>query len=380
MKRELMQRGLWLAFTAVLVAGLLRLDQVRGGPASTLSRCNLSLSRSHEPPADILIVGSSRTGTALDPVAMQQMLRHSAEGAPTVDRIALGHNPARASLGLLDNYLERRGTPRVLVLELMFQTDRTVDRLGQRGLAISPEQYIFRRDLNLLRFSQIMTLPAVAMPASESEGVINRWRFRLRGVVLRAGALVYEFVRHPLGTWSVQACDRDDWTREPEWPAGFAFGYGEADAYAPPAKIIETMEARMSAAASDKALAPWQRESEVGEYPYDFSAPYREGEMALLRATVELAASRNVPVVLLPLPLYGYTLDSDELGALADELPGRPEVIDLYGRVRVDLDKFWYDDGHIEPYPAGMLTTAILAQHLLERGSVPPVSRHGSRL
>jgi hypothetical protein len=49
-------------------------------------------------------------------------------------------------------------------------------------------------------------------------------------------------------------------------------------------------------------------------------------------------------------------------------LPMQSHVFDLYGKVQCDLDKFWYDDGHIEVYPAGALTTAILAQHLLDTG------------
>ena len=363
-----MKRSLWLAATAGLVFALLLLDHYRGGPASMLSRCNLLLSRSELPAADVLIVGSSRSGTALDPIAMQEMLAHAFAGAsPKVERFAMGHNPIRANLALVENYLEARGAPKVIVLEIMFLTRRSVDRLAQRAFDVSPERYIFRRDLNLMTFDQILRLPSVAMPFSEGEGLINRWRFRIRGVVLRAGALVYQFLRRPTEAWELSACDRAAWTRESAWPTDFAFSYGEFKPDAPPGEVIEALEAVVAEVASQRALKPWQSGVPQGQlYAYDFGAAYLEGEVALLQSTLEMASRRGVPVVLLPLPLYGYTPGADDLRFLADTLPRQAQVFDLYGQVRGDLTKFWYNDGHIEVYPAGALTTAILAQHLLD--------------
>lgn len=373
MKPGLISRGLWLAATGAMVLGLLWLDQHRGGPASTLSRCNLSLTRSGLPPADVLIIGSSRSGAALDPVAMQEMLAYAfADAPPKVERIALGHNPLRASHALLDNYLQARGAPRVIVLEAMFITQRSVERLARRRSSLSPERYIFRRDLNLMTFGQILTLPAVAMPFTEGEGPIKRWQFRLRGAVLRAGALAYQFLRRPIESWRPRACDKDAWTREPEWPADFAFSYGDFHPDAAPGEVVEALESVMADMASDRDLKSWQSGVRQGQrYPYDLRAPYREGEMALLRSMLETLSSHGVPVVLLPLPLYGHTASADDLDVLAEMLPGRGHVFDLYGQVRADLDKFWYDDGHIEVYPAGALTTAILARHLLDSDLLP---------
>lgn len=367
---SLIQRGVWLAATASLLLALHWLDQNRGGPASMLSRCNLFLSRSDSPAADVLIVGSSRSGAALDPVAMQEMLAHSLPGAPpNVDRIALGHNPLRAGVALLQDYLVARGTPQVIVLEIMFMTERSVDRLAQSQPSAVPEQYIFRRDVNLMTFEQIFRLPSVAMPYSEKEGSLNRWRFRMRGLVLRAGALVYQFLRRPFETWHFSECDRRDWTREPTWPADFAFSYGDFEADAPPGELIETLEGVMAELAPQRALKPWQAGVAQGQrYPYDFAAPYREGEVTLLESGLELASRRGVPVVLLPLPLYGYKPGADDLRSLEEMLPPTVHVFDVYGRMRGDLNKFCYDDAHIEEYPAGALATAILAQHLLDSG------------
>jgi hypothetical protein len=368
-------RALWLAATIALVLGLLWLDQHRGGPASALSRCNLSLSRNGLPPADVLIIGSSRSGAALDPIAMQEMLAFApADAPPKVERIALGHNPMRASHALLENYLQARGAPRVIVLEVMFMTRRSIDRLAKRRLGLSPEKYIFRRDVNLITFRQLLSLPSVAMPFTEGEGPVRRWQFRLRGSVLRAGALAYQFLRKPTESWQGFACGRDAFIREPEWPADFAFGYGDFHPNAPPDQVIEALEAVVADMALLRELKPWQQDVRQGQrYPYDFGAPYREGEIALLQSMLEQASRHSVPVLLLPLPLYGYTADAADLQLLAGMLSGRGgHVFDLYGQIRVDLDKFWYDDAHVEVYPAGALTTAILAQHILDSGLLPP--------
>ena len=380
MKAHSVHRGVWLATTVALVAALLWLDQNRGGPASLLSRCNLLLTRSELPAADVLIIGSSRTGTALDPIAMQEMLGHAmGDVSPAVERIALGHSPLRAGLGLLENYLERRGAPKVIALELMFLTRRSVDKLAQGGINSAPERYIFRRDLNLMTFDQILRLPAVAMPFSEREGFVNRWRFRLRGVVLRAGALIYQAFRLD-NSWELSACDRGAWTHEPTWPADFAFSHGDFEPGGPPRDVIKDLEAVLAETAPARRLKAWQSGIRQGErYPYDFDEPYRRGELALLEAMLRLASDHGVPTVLLPLPLYGYAISADDLRFLSETLPEHAHVFDLYGHVRGDLSKFWYDDGHIEANPAGALTTAILAQHLLQTGLLPgsaTMSRH----
>jgi hypothetical protein len=370
LQRGLTHRCIWLAATAGLVALLLWLDQNRGGPASMLSRCNLLLSRSETPAADVLIIGSSRSGTAVDPQAMEKMLARAFDGAaPKVERIALGHNPLRATHALLENYLHARGAPQVIALELMFMTRRSVDRIAQSVNGVLPEDYIFRRDLNLMTFEQILSQPAVAMPFTEGEGWFNKWRYRARGVVLRAGALVYQFLHRPTERWQLSECNRAEWTKEPTWPTDFAFSYGDYEPVAPPADLIEPLEAMLVEDAAHRTLKPWQAGiAKDQRYPYDFEEPYRQGELVLLSSMLELASRYGVQVVLLPLPLFGHRPSPDDLRVLVEMLPMQSHVFDLYAKVRCDLDKFWYDDGHIEVYPAGALTTAILAQHLLDTG------------
>ena len=357
-----------LAGFAALIFALLWLDTNRAGPANAMARCNLLLSRSNEPATDVLVVGSSRSGVALDPLAMQRILTAEIGRPVRVDRLSMGHNPMRAMSGLLDNYLEARGSPRIVVLEIMFMTQRSVDRLAQRGLAVAPEDYIYRRDVNLLHFAQLLTQPSVAMPFTAGESVFDLWSHRLRGVVLRTGALIYQALREPERVWKLSACSRQDWTREAGWPSEFAFSYG---GFHPPPTgldgLIDALETDVVRTARTRELRSWQSNSPRGTaYPYDFDAIYRRGEVALLHTMIASVQDRGAEVLLLPLPLYGYGLDWSELRGLIAHYGQRVQLFDLYGAARVDFGPLWYDDAHVELSPMGKLTTALMARRLLQ--------------
>jgi hypothetical protein len=365
-------RWRWLFAITCLIATLSWLDQTRGGPASLLSRCNLLLTRDHSPSADILLIGSSRTGTAIDPIAMQQLLTHAMlDREPRVERIAIGNNPLRLSNALLDNYLTRRGTPELILLEVMFQTRRSIDRLAQGNLDSAPEHKLFLRDLNLMTFRQILTLPSIAMPYTENEGFINLWHYRLRGAALRSGALAYQFLKNPAQSWDLASCDHTAWTQEPDWPSDFSFSMGDFQPDRAPESAIRQLNSLIRTQATSRPQQPWQQNITSGRpYPYDFENPYRMGEVTMLKSIVTQARDRGIPVLLLPLPLYGYHIASKDLNFLQKLFEDNLHVLDLYKHVPADLDRFWYDDAHLEPHLAGAITTSVLARHLIETGLV----------
>ena len=364
-----------LAGSAALIFGLLWLDGNRAGPANAMARCNLLLSRASEPAADVLVVGSSRSGVALDPLAMQRILTAELGGLVRVDRLSLGHNPLRAMSGLLENYFEARGSPRIVVLEIMFMTERSVDRLARRGIALAPEHYIYRRDVNLLNFRQLLTQPSVAMPFTASESVFGLWSHRLRGVVLRAGALIYQTLRDPERVWKLSVCRQEDWTREAGWPSNFAFSYGQ---FTPPQTgldgLIDALETDVAREARTRENQIWQSKFRQGTaYSYDFEAAYRRGEVALLHSIIETVLEQGAEIVLLPLPLYGYELDRTELRGLNSRYGHKVRLFDLYGAARVDFGPLWYDDAHVELSTVGKLTTALMARRLLQSHALSPL-------
>lgn len=371
MSKQAAARSLWLLVTVALVGGLLWLDSSRAGPATQLSQCNLALTRSSEPPADVLIVGSSRTGVAVDPVAMQAMLGAAGIDEPTVERVALGRNPLRANVAMLDNYLSNRGTPKLIVFEVSFLTDRSVQRIDALRSGVSADAFLYRRDVNLLDYGQIATSPAVARPFTESESAFTRARFGLQGLVTRSGALAYQLAREPLTSFASDGCDREDWTREPEWPADFGFSWDDAAEVGAPTDRIATLRAQIAADEPDRELRPWQADALTDQrYSYDVDQSYRAGEMRLLAQAVELAADRDAPMVLLPLTIYGATPDTQDLSKLDERFAGDAVVFDLYDALGVDLSTYWYDDAHLEIGVATELTTAVMAQYIIDEGSL----------
>lgn len=363
-------RWRWLFAIACLIATLSWLDQTRGGPASLLSRCNLLLTRDQSPAADILLIGSSRTGAAIDPIAMQQLLTHGmANREPRVDRIAIHNNPLRLAHALLENYLHKRGTPELIVLEVMFQTHRSIDRQAQNGSDSAPEHELFLRDLNLMTFGQLLTLPSIAMPYTEKEGISNLWHFRLRGIALRSGALAYQFLKNPVRSWDLRNCNHAAWTQEPDWPSDFSFSLGDFQPDRAPDIAIEQLNNLIRTQAKSRPQQPWQKEITSNRpYPFDFDHPYREGEVTMLKSMLTLARDRGIPVLLLPLPLYGYHIESKDIKFLQKLFADKLHVLDLYTHVPANLDRFWYDDAHLESHIASAMTTSVLAQHLITTG------------
>ena len=340
-----------------------------------MARCNLLLSRTSDPAADVLVIGSSRSGVALDPVAMEQILTRELARPVRVDRLSFGDNPLRAMSGLLENYLEARGAPRTVVLELMFMTDRSVRRLARRGLALAPEDYLYRRDVNLLDFGQLLSQPSAAMPFTTRESMLNLWSQRLRGVILRSGALIYQSLREPTLEWELTSCARADWVRDAVWPPGFAFSYGDFEPDADVAVLIDSLRADIARKAEAGRPEEWQ--SDIPEdtvYPYDFESEYRQGEVIVLQAMIERALDHGMEVVLLPLPLFGYELDHSELHDFVSRFARKVHVFDLYGDLRVNVEPLWYDDAHVERSSVGRLTTALMARRLLRSPALQPPS------
>ena len=330
-----------------------------------LSRCNLALARAEIPAADVLLIGSSRSGVAFDPVAIQHVLQHETGSDLTVDRIAIGNITLRVSEALLDTYMQKRGAPKIVVLEASFMTPRTVRRLAPAASGKPSEHYLLARDLNLMTFEQLMGQPAVAMPYTEPETALALWQFRLQGTVSRAGALVYQFIKAPFESWSVNDCDRVDFTQEPTWPKDFSFAYEDYRIEGALPGSIAKLTEELEASSRNRNLQDWQISQPQGRmYPYDFDAAYRQGELVYFLEKVRKARAVGATVLVLPMPLYSYEIDPADMASLKDMLPEGAEVVDIYGEIEADFSTFWYDDAHIEKSPTGVLTSALLSARL----------------
>lgn len=342
------QRVCWVVAAVGLIAGLLVLDTNRSGPLTAMERCNLALSTSSDPPADVLILGSSRIATAVDPDALEAMLAADAGvGTPTIERIALARNPHRVTGALLDNYLRQRGEPRVVVLEVGLPSD-TSYRGGNR---VEFDEWDVRRDAGLVRYVQLA--PRSAHPA--------QLRQAAQGIVLRSGGLAHQFAHDPGADLSRAGCDTETWTREPSWPAGFAFAGGAT----PRGGDRDLGSAAERIPPLRAALGPSTAPHTVTR-PVDLDHPDRADHLAVIDQASDLATGRGVPVVLVPLTDADRHLDPADAERLQARYHSPVEVLDLYGATGVDLSAHWYDERHLESGVAVALTTAVLADHLTD--------------
>ena len=366
-----MSGRLWKSLTvlgclAIFSYGLLVLDTNRGGPASRVSQCAFALARADVPPANILFVGSSRTGFVLDPLAIQSILRKNGLSDVTVERLVIAPATMRVSHALLETYLERRGAPDLLLFEATVMTPRSVRQIEWRANGALSEHFLLSRDANLMTYRQLLTQPAIAMPYTEPETTVSLWKFRLRSAVQRTGALVYQFAKAPFQSWSFEDCDHEDITYDPAWPENFSFAYGDFEPEGTPSDLIKNLRAEIE----KQSLAIDEKEGPLPDpavvlYPYDFGESYRDAEMMYISAMIEEAQTAGARVSVLPLTLYGYTVDPSDVTAFENTFEG-VDVFDLYREAGVDFRRFWIDDAHIQKYPVGLLMGAIMARYLDE--------------
>lgn len=335
-----------------------------------MSRCNLANTRIEEPAADVLIMGSSRTGVALDHLSMTEMFE-AAGSDLTADRVVITSNPLRTHVGLLENYISNRGAPDVLAFEISFLVERTLDRIDARGSIGLPEDVIYRRDINLLTYGQILeTSAAVARPFTEEESPSGRARLIAEGFARRSGALIYELAAPSEQGFTLEGCTRETVTREPGWPEALAFTWNDVAEPVAPAEHTEQAQEQITAE-PDSELAEWQTEvANQGEfYNYDTLDPRRQGELLLLDEIVAIAEEHDIPVLLLPLNTFGTIVDPSDIEAFTERYASTSNevsVFDLYTETGVDLTPYWFDDAHLSVGPATELTTAVMAQHVLD--------------
>ena len=114
----------------ILVVGILSVGVIRtleSGlvPGPYASICMAPQFASESPPADLMVIGSSRTVQGIDPdLIKEQLLGSSVKSVEKV--VILGSNEIMHGLALR-TYLEERGAPRILGIELGFERNRSFD-------------------------------------------------------------------------------------------------------------------------------------------------------------------------------------------------------------------------------------------------------------
>ena len=115
-RRSLIPIGILAAMGALAFAGA----QARTYELPPHVECNYRLARSGDAPADILFIGNSRSGAAIDPKFVSDRLSEQVGRAVRAERIALTR-PYLPQFQLISReYAEHRGYPDIVVLQLLY--------------------------------------------------------------------------------------------------------------------------------------------------------------------------------------------------------------------------------------------------------------------
>jgi hypothetical protein len=292
---------------AIIVPSLRVLSTASGLPTWDRNLCQMSLIRSGEQPSDVVFLGSSRTGAAIDVERFEQTFGGDLQTAEKVV-FTLGSELDRNLA--YRTYVEHRGVPRVLAVELSFEryTDRVIDQ-GSLYRTTSRSETLFearayRQMLASLRSRGDAPLADTYMRSAWSTP---------GGFFFRRLGIGFDFaMRDP--SLALDPSDTCAWPNDPRegsWIVGNSEPYDEAKAKIP----------------QQEKLDRWTRNSGRMR-PLDLDDPYTEQEMVLLNDLVEQAHADGVESVFVYyLPSYAERADSIDLDAVSGRLPG-VEVFD----------------------------------------------------
>ena len=348
-RRSLASRIAWLGVVIAVPAVLAWANQHAGGVVPAEVSCAFAATRISEPPADIVIFGSSRTGTALDPRAIEGMLNARDDGNPVrVDRLNITGPDNLASVSMLERYLETRGAPKVVVAEVMLKLKQR-KRPPRRGL-------YGRRHYSLLPYGDLGRYHELVYNDEDGHRSLL---LNLKYAYSRTVALLHGLVRDPLGrNWDLQYCTEGDRTRDGVW------SMAEQSQLHPPMEQIAIERSRLTALERVTDNTDWIWGADGPEIAdYDIHARDRIPEIAMKRYLVEFAAKHEMEVVFVPLVNYASTVAPEDR-AFFESLGDNVHWVDLYARAGDILEPNWRDPLHVHTR-ASTLVSAYLAQALI---------------
>lgn len=348
-RTPLLVRVAWLCVVAAIPAALAWANRHAGGVVPAEVSCAFAASRTDDPPADVVLFGSSRTGTALDPRAIEGMLNARADTSPvTVDRLNITGPDMLATMSLLERYLESRGAPRVVVAEVMLklkQRKRPPRRslYGRRHFSLLPYEHLFRyRDL-----------------VHDGDPGLDAGLAKFHYAYARTVALVHGLARDPLGRhWDSSRCSAGDRTRNGVW------SLGQRDHLAPPARQIALERDYLAGLPRITDNRDWSWGANGPEIAdYDIHADDRVPAVAMMRQLVDRGREHGFEVVFVPLVNYASTV-ADEDRRFFLSLGGNVHWADLYAEAGDILEANWRDPLHVHTR-ASTLVSAYLARALI---------------
>jgi hypothetical protein len=301
-----------------------------------------------EPASDVLIIGSSRSGLAVDPPWIEEQLL---DGRLTVERATFGTNGEMIKDLGLRTYLRDRGVPTTLVLELGFEQHSAAFEL-LHGPA--PEPFSVDEDLPIAYSGSTYTELITDLV---SHGDLDISDLLLRSTVVSPAQFTAErldaglsvALRHPGSVVDRKTANCPPNIKVPpaNWTWGTSRPYQPKRIKEPDPAVTQQLEL---AASTFRGV--------------DFDDPFTQDELTLTRDIIRTARQAGVEnVILLYLPTYGTAGAKVNIDQVRTLFPDEP-IIDGY-RVMHDPSKpllqyQYHDVTHVNRIGARAISQAIV--------------------
>lgn len=306
--------------------------------------CQMHLVKSAEPPSDIVFFGSSRTGAGIDVVAVAATFDGRLE---TAEKFVLTRGAELDRNLAYRTYVNYRGTPKVLAIELSFE--RRKDRIEEQETPIRPsgrtatlfEMDVYQDLLASLRSSGDATLTSMYFKSTFQS--VGGYFFE------RLGVGADQALRSP--SEAIPPTDECVWKFTPRrgrWVVGDSMPFIEAEAKVPSAR----RQKRWTKAAAKHRLL-------------DFEHPWTQQEMMYLEDMVDTAYANGVETVILYyLPSFQEQTDVIDLEEVQIRIP-EATIFDgrtvLNDSTRPSLQLQYRDGNHLNKFAAYEISVAIAA-------------------
>ncbi|WP_299850564.1 hypothetical protein [uncultured Roseovarius sp.] len=305
-----------------------------------LVRCAYELAELDAPAADVLFIGSSRYGRGFDPGYMRQQIKKETGKDLVIERVAMTFPRITQLRPPVENYLEHRGAPEIVFLQLMYNFKP--ERQRQWDIPVNPTRNVAYANLDTLleiRRNAKLNDFGTALPRTLESGYLSLPALLLQ----KLEANIYAGMRYvPMKLkGALDKCTGDALHRQsrPNWYFN---------------NLHDDIEFKES---EEKKLRREKMTLKADEYlAFSPSDPMRSFEVDQLRQMAEILTAAGSKVVVVLLPVLGDTsISQEEIAEIETAFPEYP-LVHPYGlfdtEVGPELAKSFADTTHASTYGA----------------------------
>lgn len=321
-------------------------------PGAYMERCQGEQLRNDGPPADLVLLGASRTGFGIDERIVDLNVPDDI-AASTEKVVLLGSSEADANLGLR-SYVRNRGVPKILGIELQYSRFRGQNAPKRQAITLTNRSYALFGVRDYADYLGSMADDG-EVPWTDVY-VRSRMDSPLSFFMKHLEIGVEHALRDPVQALRpFEECDRQILS---VWGPVAAVPYTD-ETPDPPKKLLDSMT----------------RNAERYQ-PIKLESSRAQGETAVLRNLVDFARAQGVQQIFFYyFPSFGEETLAIDFAGVARELPGVP-VLDfrsvLWDDARPGLRLQFRDSAHLNTHGAYEVTRKLIDYVTTGTGAVEP--------